>query len=121
MGKKSLGTLQASGKTFSYVFEYKYVLGFCTKSSFKKGDGPTLSIFVGRKKVWTYTIDLNTEDYPHDALCGGSPTNYSPWVQAAFEIPANLGGEVILTMAANNRNIHIVGHGMKCALSGIKF
>ena len=108
-----LGHFSTKKYESTYIFEYKYVIGYCRT---KKGEGigPTLELIVGNKLVWKKHINLKNADYPYDAKCGGGRHKYSPWNRNHFKIPANVGGKVVLKMIGTDRNIHVVGNGIKC-------
>ena len=112
VGKLSICELQnlpAGLKTFS--FEYKYVLGYCSDSR-GIGSGPELSLKIGDTLVWGMTVNVQTSDYPFDAQCGGSPTGYSPTQQAKF-VYSGIGGTLEMFANMADRNIHVVGLGLK--------
>jgi hypothetical protein len=111
---RNLGTVPRATAAQTLTFKYKYVLGYCPGKG--KGNGPTLTVKVAGKTVWTKTIDVRTADYPYDRGCGGAPNKYSPTQTASFTAPA-AGGAARLELTVRNRNIHVVGMGM-CAAAG---
>ena len=102
-----------SGSSKTIQFHYKYVLGSCSKKG--QGTGPTLSLAIGSKEVWTKQINTTTEDYPYDMSCGGSPTLYSPMRTATFTVKGPMTGAVVLKAKQADRSIHVVGLGMNYA------
>ena len=111
-----IGQWSAKKYDSKFVFEFKYVIGYCRRKG--HGTGPHLELLVGNKNVWKFQIDLKNEDYPYDRSrhCGGAPNKYSPWNKKEFTIPANVGGKMIFRMIGTDRNIHVVGNGFKCAI-----
>jgi len=110
IGAVILGSLTAFPGDRKFVFKYKYVVGYTTRTG--QGVGPILRLVVERE-VWKRQIDLaNGGDYPWDKNCGGHPHNYSPEQSAAFTVPAGLGGDMSLQMTGTDRNIHVVGLGI---------
>merc|ERR1712216_365855 len=83
---RNLGTIPRATAAQTLTFKYKYVLGYCPRKG--KGNGPTLTVKVAGKTVWTKTIDVRTADYPYDRGCGGAPNKYSPTQTASFTAPA---------------------------------
>ena len=102
-----------SGSSKTIQFQYKYVLGSCSKKG--QGTGPTLSLAIGSKEVWTKQINIATEDYPYETSCGGSPTAYSPVRTATFTVKGPMTGAVVLKAKQSDRNIRVVGLGMNYA------
>ena len=81
------------------------------------GTGPTLKLTVGNTEVWKIQINLQTGDYPYDTGCGApsdKADKYSPWQEATFGVPADVGGSMVLTMIGTDRNIHVIGDGLQC-------
>ena len=111
----TFGSITPAPQLVGYTFKYKYIIGYCTQKH--KGTGPILELKVGNTEVWKTQINLQTKDYPYDTRCGASSNkadNYSPWQEANFNIPANVGGSLVLTMIGTDRNIHVVGDGVRC-------
>ena len=105
-----------------YSFKYKYIIGYCEQKH--KDIGPTLKLTVGNTEVWKIQINLQTGDYPYDTECGASENmadRYSPWQEANFEIPADVGGSMVFTMIGTDRNIHVIGDGLQCTCKTIIF
>ena len=76
-----------------------------------------MQLNVGSKQVWKKQLDLNTEDYPYDTVCGAPAAienKYSPEQTAKFSIPEGAGGSIVLTMIGTDRNIHVLGNGLQC-------
>ena len=107
----SSASIPSGSKTIQ--FQYKYVLASCTKKG--QGTGPTLSLALEGEEVWTYQIDVASEDYPFETSCGGSPTAYSPVRTATFTVQGPVTGDVVLKAKQADRIIHVVGLGMKYA------
>ena len=76
-----------------------------------------MQLNVGSKQVWKRQLELNTEDYPYDTVCGAPAAienKYSPEQTAKFSIPQGVGGSMVLTMIGTDRNIHVLGNGVQC-------